>query len=461
MRLNSLISLIKEYFIFASIGIGILSIALYFGYSIIYKKKMKGRKSLASKQVIFGIIILVYLLMVLSVTFLSRGSHYPSSVDLNLFSSYRQAWNTFTLLNWQFVILNIIMFVPLGILLPLFHKRFLSPIWTIGTGLALTLLIEAFQLITKLGIFELDDIFNNLLGTILGYCLFMCIYLIIKKETRRLVKYILPILIVVGVFFGIFIKYEKQEYGNLYFNYTYKFNLKNTDIKSKVEFSEEDIIAPVYYTKSYTPKELEEFAIMFFEDIGVSSENMDGKLMNEDILFRNKGYHLWLKGNSGAYNYTDFTSFDDGIEKKNLSQDEVAEKLDKFNIELPKEVDFSNDGVGEYYWKANNIIVDNKMIGGYISCMTYNDNTIKEIRNYMIVWEEYKEENIISEKEAYEILSEGKFNIWIEDNKIESIEIEDVYLDYEADTKNFFQPIYVFKSIISGKDYNIRIPAIK
>lgn len=55
----------------------------------------------------------------------------------------------------------------------------------------------------------------------------------------------------------------------------------------------------------------------------------------------------------------------------------------------------------------------------------------------------------------------GKFNIWIEDNKIESIEIEDVYLDYEADTKNFFQPIYVFKSIVNENDYNIRIPAIK
>ncbi len=131
MRLNELISLIKEYFIFASFGIGILSIVLYFGYSVIYKKKMKCKKSFCTKQTIFGTLILIYLLMVLAVTFLSRGSNYPSSMNLHLFSSYRQAWNTFTLLNWQFVILNIIMFVPLGILLPLFHKRFLSPIWTI------------------------------------------------------------------------------------------------------------------------------------------------------------------------------------------------------------------------------------------------------------------------------------------------------------------------------------------
>lgn len=73
------------------------------------------------------------------------------------------AINHFQLREWRNIILNIIMGVPLGILLPcLFEKmRYWWP--TYLSGLLFTILIETTQLITHRGIFEMDDILNNTL----------------------------------------------------------------------------------------------------------------------------------------------------------------------------------------------------------------------------------------------------------------------------------------------------------
>lgn len=69
MRFQQLLGLIKEYFIFAVMGVALLTLLFCIGYFVIYKKIMKGEKPLWSKQFIVGIMIVGYLLMVFSVTF--------------------------------------------------------------------------------------------------------------------------------------------------------------------------------------------------------------------------------------------------------------------------------------------------------------------------------------------------------------------------------------------------------
>ena len=55
-------------------------------------------------------------------TLVDRVSGYES-VNLHLFSSYKDAYNSFSIGEWRNLILNILMFVPIGILMPLLFNK--------------------------------------------------------------------------------------------------------------------------------------------------------------------------------------------------------------------------------------------------------------------------------------------------------------------------------------------------
>ncbi|MDW2800886.1 VanZ family protein [Clostridium boliviensis] len=70
------------------------------------------------------------------------------------------------------IIGNIILFIPLGFLVPLIYinaQRFYKTFLIIFLSV---LLIETFQLFTVLGVFDIDDIILNCTGGIIGYLLF-------------------------------------------------------------------------------------------------------------------------------------------------------------------------------------------------------------------------------------------------------------------------------------------------
>ena len=75
--------------------------------------------------------------------------------------------------------LNILLFVPFGYLLPLLWKR--ADRWwkVVLCGFVLSLLIELVQLVTHLGMFDLDDLMNNSLGAFLGWG---CFCLALRRE---------------------------------------------------------------------------------------------------------------------------------------------------------------------------------------------------------------------------------------------------------------------------------------
>lgn len=153
MRLQQIIHIIQENLLLGIIGVIALGIFLWIGYFVIYKKILKGKRNFSRKKLIMGGLFTCYIIMVLGVTFLNRSSFFERSFNIHFLSSYIEAWNNFSIWHWQFIIFNILMFVPLGILLPLMHKRFHQLKWTIAAGLLFTLLIEGVQYATGFGIF--------------------------------------------------------------------------------------------------------------------------------------------------------------------------------------------------------------------------------------------------------------------------------------------------------------------
>jgi glycopeptide antibiotics resistance protein len=64
---------------------------------------------------------------------------------------------------------NIIPFMPFGFLLPIVYSKINSFFKVFITGILSILFIELFQLFTKVGSFDVDDILLNIVGIMCGY----------------------------------------------------------------------------------------------------------------------------------------------------------------------------------------------------------------------------------------------------------------------------------------------------
>ena len=74
--------------------------------------------------------------------------------------------------SWESVILNLLMLVPLGYLVPICFQKIDYWIKMMFIGFMVSLLIETAQLIFHRGWFDVDDLFLNTLGALIGWCLF-------------------------------------------------------------------------------------------------------------------------------------------------------------------------------------------------------------------------------------------------------------------------------------------------
>ncbi|OUP50089.1 VanZ family protein [Lachnoclostridium sp. An181] len=66
------------------------------------------------------------------------------------------------------IVSNILLFVPFGILMPIFFRSYEKVKAIVKAAAFLSLAIEVFQGITAIGLFEIDDVINNVLGTLIG-----------------------------------------------------------------------------------------------------------------------------------------------------------------------------------------------------------------------------------------------------------------------------------------------------
>lgn len=87
-----------------------------------------------------------------------------SIIGLRLSHVYEQTW------------LNILLFTPLGYILPLACKQTRRFWIVIVVGILSSLLIEAIQLITYRRWFDVDDIFLNTLGALIGYGVYKVVF---------------------------------------------------------------------------------------------------------------------------------------------------------------------------------------------------------------------------------------------------------------------------------------------
>ncbi len=129
-------------------------------------------------QIVATFLLSTYYMLVLNSTVIGR---YPMETrcELRLFWSYGAiaAGNKDLL---QEVILNVVLFVPIGMLIAfLFDRRWIY-LKGLLTGFLASLTVETLQLIMQRGLFELDDIFHNTLGCVIGVVISTAVFKVVR-----------------------------------------------------------------------------------------------------------------------------------------------------------------------------------------------------------------------------------------------------------------------------------------
>lgn len=367
MRLQEITGIVKEYFFLALIAVIVLGLIFFIGYFWVYRKLFKGKKSLPKKELIFGGLFIGYIIMVIGVTFLNRGPNFHGEMNLSFFSTYREAWYSSSVRHWQFVILNIIMFVPFGFLLPLLHSRFKRALWIIIFALLFTLSIESVQFMTRYGNFVFDDLFNNLLGAIIGYGIIIGFSTIKARNIKLSFLYFSPFFLLVILFGSLFSYYHLKEFGNLSIIPTNRIDLTQATITLDIQLDDNRTTAPVYKAPTYTKAAANEFVLEFFEKINVDTSNMEIiSYQNENIYWvrEGKSHNIWFNFLDGSYRYTDFSSFVEGMEPKDVEEETLLENLIQFGIHIPQDSLFQKADTGSYEWTADKKVIENQLIDG-------------------------------------------------------------------------------------------------
>lgn len=467
MRFSSVIRLAQQYFLLGMIGL-VIGIALFlFGYFVVYRRLLKGTKKLKMSKVALLSILFIYIVIVLGATIGDRVSTDSKSLSMHLFSSYKDAWNNFSPGAWRNIILNILMFVPLGILLPLIFKNCRKYWVTYLVGLFFTLIIEVIQLISGRGIFEIDDIFNNTLGCIIGYGIVMIFisFFVDKNKYENNKKLILttlqlPLCLIVIGFSIIFMSYSKQELGNLSCNYIYKQNMADVNVTTNINFKNKPDKSSVYKATVGSAEDTLEVANEILSSVDSKVDDSKNDVYDNTIIYKSKdeNYSVWVDYTGLKARYINFPKFSN-LGKENLTYNEVKSLLSDFNIELPERADFKDDKNGNYSISVD-MIGDDKYINGMLVCSISKTEDVISFTNNIVSYKKYKDFDIISEKEAYEKLLDGKF-ITFSDMADAEINIKDIDMVYEIDSKGFYQPVYKFTTEIRNSENYIFIPALR
>lgn len=139
-------------------------------------KKAEGKTASPASRKWIWFCLIVYITALLELAFFSREPGSRIGLDLELFSTWGK-----TARSRSYVIENVIMFIPFGMLMPAASERFRKGWRCIGAGFLFSAGLEMMQLLTQRGFFQVDDMAANTLGTALGYGI-----LVLLRAVRRM-----------------------------------------------------------------------------------------------------------------------------------------------------------------------------------------------------------------------------------------------------------------------------------
>lgn len=241
----------------------LVTAAVYAGiYNLLKKKREKPTKrTMLAEFVLVGwVVMFIYVTQVMS--FGNGMGERMNLMPLRQFiTAFRYGSNNASGV-WQFL-LNIIMFVPLGFLLPVVFRRLRSWHGVLVVSLAFTVATELLQLISYRGT-DIDDVIANTLGGLCGFALYLVLIglmhiichksIAVSKYRLRLSTGIVLLVLVIGAFTSLKFCDGSSKYGNLYYGH-----LIPNEVEVKATLDDTQTERPVYqYAEHISLNALEE-----------------------------------------------------------------------------------------------------------------------------------------------------------------------------------------------------------
>jgi len=168
----------------------ITSVFLVTVLNIVLNKNSKSlKKEIQWHHYLFGYFFLLYLIILLKIVGIPSLSEWKMLLSLNepLFNPHINLVPFKGGLDFTYI-LNIILFMPFGFLLPTLWGKFRKNLWTsFCYGLFFSFTLEIFQLFTSSRTTDIDDIITNVLGTICGWVIFNIMRKVFYKFANKTV----------------------------------------------------------------------------------------------------------------------------------------------------------------------------------------------------------------------------------------------------------------------------------
>lgn len=130
------------------------------------------RKRIRGSQAAAVCFMVLYLGIVFASTVFTRNSTEEATCQLQLFWSWEKVIQEQSREALKENILNMMLLLPFGMLLPVIGNRKLKVRYGLAAGFLVSLIIELCQLIFHRGLFEWDDMIHNAIGSMAG-CMIM------------------------------------------------------------------------------------------------------------------------------------------------------------------------------------------------------------------------------------------------------------------------------------------------
>lgn len=161
---------------FCYIKFAVLAACIITAIAVIVISKVWGRTWKWKERIKWGVFI-TYAIVLVQIALLSREPGSRTAMDLIPFST----WGSTNQCH-AYVIENIIMFLPMGVLLPMMFRP-MCKVWGLAIAtFVISMGIEVTQFITQRGYFQTDDIIMNVLGGVIGFYLFRTVKQVYKEN---------------------------------------------------------------------------------------------------------------------------------------------------------------------------------------------------------------------------------------------------------------------------------------
>lgn len=402
---------------------------------------------------------------------LMRGEAMNSRCNFRLFLAWQEAWNHFTLQVWLNVLLNIALFVPLGVL-PLVFRYAEKWYLMLATGFISSLAIELLQLVTRRGMFDVDDLFCNTVGAMFGWGLVMAVRAVIRRgddwKRRCLATAAVPAVVILSIS-SIFVVYALKPYGNFPDAPTRTAQISRIDWRPAFTPSDTAETACVYKVGRLSQAESDEFAACFAAKQGI--EFTETYYYDDFIMYvsRLTGDFLDLYQQNGTWSYKigrdRFPTFD--CEPTEVGRDTLASLLAGYGVVIPPEATFEYEPLGSMYnaiFDAALIPSGNVYYYGTVTCQLGVDGDttlLQEISNSMVMMSPSEEVSVCSQSDALERLYAGHsfYGTRLEYCDGYIIEIVSCELELMADTKGYYQPVWRIEIMVGNEQFIDFVPA--